>query len=57
MHTLNELRNLHPTINFRIEEEESINYLDITIHRKPNNLQLSIYRYPTQTDIYYQRAQ
>jgi hypothetical protein len=44
---------LKPTINFTIEKEqyESINFLDLTIHRQTNKLQFSIYRKPTQTDI------
>jgi hypothetical protein len=33
------------------ELHESINFLDLTIHRKDRNVQFSIYRNPTQTDI------
>jgi hypothetical protein len=33
------------------EEHESINFLDLTIHRKRKHLQYSIYRQPTYTDI------
>jgi hypothetical protein len=52
-HTLNEFNKLQQTIKFTIEKEqqESINFLDIRIHRKDKNLQYSIYRKPTQTDI------
>jgi hypothetical protein len=53
IHTLNKFNKLQPTINFTIEKEqhESINFLDITIYRKHNHLQFSIYRTRTQTDI------
>jgi hypothetical protein len=52
-HTLNEFNKLQQTIKFTIEkkQQESINFLDIGIHRKDKNLQYSIYRKPTQTDI------
>jgi hypothetical protein len=46
--TLNEF-----IIKFTIEKElnDSISFLDLTIHREEENLLLSIYRKPTQTDI------
>jgi hypothetical protein len=51
-HTLNEFIKPQQTIKCTIEkEQESINFLDIRIHRKDKNLQYSIYRKPTQTDI------
>jgi hypothetical protein len=52
-HTLNEFNKLQPTINFTIEKEEheSINFWDLEIHRNDKNLQFSIYRKPTKTDI------
>jgi hypothetical protein len=52
-HTLHEFNKLQSTINFTIEKEqhESINFLDLAIHRKNKNLQFSIYQKPTQTDI------
>jgi hypothetical protein len=52
-HTLNECNKLQQTIKFTIqkEQQESINFLDIRIHRKDKHLQYSIYRKPTQTDI------
>jgi len=31
--------------------DHKINFLDITIHRKQNNLTIAIYRKPTTTDI------
>jgi len=33
------------------EENNTINYLDIAIHRNNNNVDISIYRKPTDTDI------
>jgi hypothetical protein len=44
---------MQPTIKFTIEKEpkEKINYLNITIQRKNERLEFSIYRKPTQTDI------
>jgi len=32
------------------EENNTINYLDITVHRNNNNIDISIYRKPTGTD-------
>jgi hypothetical protein len=51
--TLKEFNKLQTTIKFTIEKElqESINFLDLTIHREEKRFQLSIYRKPTQTDI------
>jgi hypothetical protein len=50
--TLNEFNSIQPTIKFTIEEEhKSINFLDLTIHRKDKHLQFSIYRKPINTDI------
>jgi hypothetical protein len=51
--TLKEFNKLQSTINFTLEKEqqESINFLDISIYRKHNNLQFTIYRKPTQTNI------
>jgi hypothetical protein len=42
-HTLNEFDKLQQTINFTIEEHESINYLDLEIHQNDKNLQFSVY--------------
>jgi hypothetical protein len=52
-HTPNEFNKLQSTKKFTIEKEqhESINFLDLTIHRKDKNLQFSKYRKPTNTDI------
>jgi hypothetical protein len=43
--TLKEFNKLQPTINFTSEKEqqESINFLDISIYREHNNLQFTIY--------------
>jgi hypothetical protein len=52
-HTLNEFKKSQSTINFTIEKEEheSVNFLDIVIHRNGKNFEFAIYRKPTQTDI------
>jgi hypothetical protein len=52
-HTLDKFNKLQPSIKFTIEKElhESINFLDLAIHRKDRNLQFTIYRKLTQTDI------
>ena len=43
---------LHPKLEFTIEKEtdEKINFLDITVTRKPNHFYIDIYRKPTYTD-------
>jgi hypothetical protein len=48
----NDMNNLHRYLEFKIMEQENnnINYLDLSIHRHNNNLNLGIYRKPTQTD-------
>jgi hypothetical protein len=52
-HTLNELNKLQSSIKFIMEKEthDSINFLDLIIHRKEENMKFTIYRKPTQTDI------
>jgi hypothetical protein len=52
-HTIKEFNKLQSTINFTIEKEEheSINFLDLVIHRNDKNLEFEISRKPTQTDI------
>jgi hypothetical protein len=52
-HTLNEFNKLQQTINFAIEREkhESVNFLDLGIHWNDKNIQFSVYRKFTQTDI------
>jgi hypothetical protein len=44
---------MHPKIKFTIEEEvnNKINFLDISIEKTHNELQLGIYRKPTATDL------
>jgi hypothetical protein len=51
--TLKDFNNIQPSIKFTIEKEKQrkIIYLDITIHRRNNQFELSIYRKPTKTDI------
>lgn len=46
------INNLHPRIKFtlEIEEDNSINFLDLTIQKLDNFLSFSIYRKPTHTD-------
>ena len=46
------MNNIHKHLECKITEEENktINYLDLSIHRTNNDLQLGIYRKPTQTD-------
>jgi hypothetical protein len=45
----NDMNNLHRYLEFKITEEENrnINYLDLSIYRHNNNLNLGIYRKPT----------
>jgi hypothetical protein len=51
-HTIKEFNTLQPTIRFTTEKEhESINFLDLVIHRNDTNSEFKIYRKPTQTDI------
>ena len=49
---LNHINSLFPTIKFTLEteQENSINFLDLTILKTSNRLEFSIYRKPTQTD-------
>jgi hypothetical protein len=56
MHTdtmINKFNTIHPTINFTIENEENnkLNFLDLTIHCTQNKLDHTIFRNPTATDI------
>ena len=46
------INNIHKNIKFtlEIENENKINFLDLTIKRTENNLEFSIYRKPTHTD-------
>jgi hypothetical protein len=48
---LKEFNNINQNIQFTLELEQnnSINYLDLTIIRKPNNFEFKIYRKPTNT--------
>jgi hypothetical protein len=50
---LDDSNNLAPTTNFTLEEEQNnkINFLDITITKNHNGLAFEIYRKPTATDI------
>jgi len=46
------MNNIHKRLEYKLTEEENknINYLDLSIHRGNNNLQLGIYGKSTQTD-------
>jgi hypothetical protein len=50
---LNDFNAIRPKLQFTAEEERdnTLNYLDISIHRTPTNLKTSIYRKSTFTDI------
>lgn len=50
---VNKLNSVHSKIKFKLELEEnkSLNFLDINITRVNNKLEFQIYRKPTQTDI------
>jgi hypothetical protein len=49
----NNINNTDEQLEFKIsrEENETINYLDLSINRKTNNMNLNIYRKPTYIDI------
>jgi hypothetical protein len=47
----NHINNIHKYLEFKITEKETnISYLNLSIHRHNNNLNLGINRKPTQTD-------
>jgi hypothetical protein len=50
--TLEEFNTLHPKLKFTMEKEtqNKINYLDLTITKKHNQLTFGIYRKPITTD-------
>jgi hypothetical protein len=45
---LHDFNSLHQILHFtgEIEQNNSINYLDITIHKTPSNVKISVYRKP-----------
>jgi hypothetical protein len=49
---LNNFNSIHPNLQFTEETEQNnaVNYLDITIHKTPTNINISIFRKPTFTD-------
>jgi len=49
---LEQVNNTTPNLNFTIETEQNnmLNFLDITIHRNPKKFEFSIYRKPTVTN-------
>ena len=49
---LEDFNSIHPNLTFtgETEHENMLNFLDITIHKTPQNIKISIYRKPTYTD-------
>jgi hypothetical protein len=49
---LHDFNSLHPNMHFTQETEQNntINYLDLSVHKTPTNVKISIYRKPTFTD-------
>jgi hypothetical protein len=49
---LTDFYSVHPKLNFtaEIEQINTLNYLDVSIHKTQNNIKTSIYRKPTVTD-------
>ena len=49
---INHFNSIHPKIQFtdETEQDDKINYLDITIHRKHTHINIPIFRKPTHTD-------
>jgi hypothetical protein len=49
---LNDFNSIHPSLQFteEIEQNNTINYLDITIHKTSTNVNISVYRKSTFTD-------
>ena len=46
------MNKIHKNLEFKTtEEENNINYLDLSIHRYNNKLNLGIYRKPTETPL------
>ena len=47
------MNNIDKHLKFKLSEEENntINYLDLSIHRNTNSIDLGIYRKPTHTDV------
>ena len=50
---LNHMNNTDKHLEFKLSEEENntINYLDLSIHRNIKSIDLRIYRKPTHTDV------
>ena len=49
---LADFSSIHPKLHFTAETEQNsaLNYLDVTIHKTPINIKISIYRKPTFTN-------
>jgi len=50
--TLNDFNSIHPNLTFtdELEQDNKLNFLDITIHITPPSIKISIFRKPTFTD-------
>jgi hypothetical protein len=50
---MNHMNNRDKHLEFKLLEEENstINYLDLSIHRNTNSINIGIYRKPTHTDV------
>ena len=50
---MNHMNSIDKHLEFKLLEEENnaINYLDLSIHRNTNSIDLGIYRKPTHTDV------
>jgi hypothetical protein len=49
---MNHINNIDKHFEFKLSEEENntVNYLDLSIHRNTNSINVGIYRKPTHTD-------
>ena len=49
---LEDFNSIHPNLTFtgETEHDNMLNFLDITIHKTPQNIKISLYRKPTYTD-------
>jgi hypothetical protein len=49
---MNHMDNIDKNLEFKLSEEENntINYLDLSVHRNTNSIDIRIYRKPTHTD-------
>jgi hypothetical protein len=52
MSILNDFNSIHPNLTFtdELEQDNKLNFLDITIHKTPPGIKISVFRKPTFTD-------